>query len=179
MTRYSGRVFYIEEPIIHQFPDDHEVARPAPNVWVITPRIAAVNGHKSPEEHLEFLLDDVLNSYQVSSYLCWYYSPMALKFSRHLTPIVTIYDCMDELSAFKFASPELKQLEVELMAIADVVFTGGNKLFEAKKKFHHNMYAFPSSIDKHHFIRARQEVDDPSDQSAIPHPRLGFFWCVR
>jgi UDP-galactopyranose mutase len=175
MTRYPGRVFFIEEPVFHQQPDDYEEARPTPTVWVITPRLDSNNGQVPAEERVRGVVDEVLSSFHVSDYLCWYYSPMALKVSDHLRPLATIYDCMDELSAFKFAPAELRDLERKLMAKSDLVFTGGNKLFEAKKKFHQNMYAFPSSIDKTHFSRARRTLEEPEDQLWIPRPRLGFF----
>jgi UDP-galactopyranose mutase len=85
---------------------------------------------------------------------------------------------MDELSAFKFAPPELTIREKELFKKADIVFTGGHSIFESKKNAHHNIYSFPSSIDKHHFGAARITKNDPADQAHIPHPRFGFFGVV-
>ena len=73
---------------------------------------------------------------------------------------------------------ELKKLELDLMAKADIVFTGGNSLYEAKKHLHANIYSFPSSIDKAHFILARAGKKDPADQQAIPHPRFGFYGVI-
>ena len=103
---------------------------------------------------------------------------MALSISNHLVPDLVVYDCMDELSNFKFAPPELKNKEDELFAKADIVFTGGHNLYQAKKNCHHNIYPFPSSIDKEHFFKARKKTEDPEDQSAIAHPRLGFYGVV-
>ncbi|MEJ7659455.1 MAG: hypothetical protein WKG07_07440 [Hymenobacter sp.] len=50
---------------------------------------------------------------------------MALGKSRLFQPVLTVYDCMDELAQFKFAPPELRQREQELFEKADLVFTGG------------------------------------------------------
>jgi UDP-galactopyranose mutase len=100
---------------------------------------------------------------------------MALGFSDHLEPLVTIFDAMDELSAFKNAPQQLLDREAELFKRADLVFTGGQSLFEAKKHRHPHVYAFPSSIDREHFAQARSIVAEPADQSSIPHPRIGFF----
>ena len=58
---------------------------------------------------------------------------------------------------------------------ADVVFTGGFSLWEAKSKLHTNAHAVPSSVDLNHFAAARQPLLQPLDQAAIAHPRLGFF----
>jgi UDP-galactopyranose mutase len=103
---------------------------------------------------------------------------MALDFTRHLRPLAVVYDCMDELSAFKGAPECLKHRERELFKTADLVFTGGQSLYEAKRDQHHSVYAFPSSIDREHFMQARTAIEDPADQKDIPHPRLGFFGVV-
>src|SRR4029450_1091716 len=99
---------------------------------------------------------------------------------RHLKPSVTVFDCMDELSAFKGAPQKLKDLESELFARADLVFTGGQSLYDAKKGQHSSVHAFPSSIDRDHFLQARtlSSESEPEDQKDIPHPRLGFFGVV-
>jgi UDP-galactopyranose mutase len=114
----------------------------------------------------------------VDQAVLWYYTPMALPFSRHLSPRATVYDCMDELSAFKGAPPELREREDELFSRADLVFTGGQTLYEAKRDRHPAVYAFPSSIDHEHFAQARTTIREPQDQVAIPHPRLGFFGVI-
>ena len=103
---------------------------------------------------------------------------MALNFCRQLKPALTVYDCMDELSLFKGAPAKLKELESELLERADLVFTGGQTLYEHKRKGHDNVYLFPSSIDASHFERARIKQADPADQAGIPHPRLGFFGVI-
>ena len=108
----------------------------------------------------------------------WYYTPMGLPFSDHLAAATVVYDCMDELSAFAGAPAALKTSEAELFRMADVVFTGGHSLYEAKRRRHPRVFAFPSSVDVGHFSRARRISRDPSDQADIPHPRLGFFGVI-
>jgi len=85
---------------------------------------------------------------------------------------------MDELSAFKGAPPRLRELEAEMFTKADLVFTGGQSIYESKKDQHSDVYAFPSSIDKAHFAQARQNLSEPTDQANIPHPRFGFYGVV-
>ena len=113
-----------------------------------------------------------------SSPVLWYYTPMALPFSRQLVADAYVYDNMDELSAFRGASPRLLRLERRLFEVADVVFVGGQSLYEAKKSRHANIHCFPSSIDVKHFSRARLGTPEPCDQEQIPHPRLGFFGVI-
>lgn len=121
------------------------------------------------------LLDDYFSEQSIDNFIAWYYTPMALRFSDHLAPEVTIYDCMDELSAFQGAPPELILQEQRLFEKANVVFAGGASLYASKKTQHSNAHLFPSSIDRRHFASAREKQQDPADQSSIPHPRIGFF----
>jgi UDP-galactopyranose mutase len=85
---------------------------------------------------------------------------------------------MDELSCFKNAPQEMKDREAELMGRADLVFTGGQSLYEAKVGRNDHLYCFPSSIEFEHFSQARTISDDPVDQAAIPNPRIGFAGVI-
>jgi UDP-galactopyranose mutase len=114
----------------------------------------------------------------IREYVFWYYTPMALTFTDDFNPIASIYDCMDELSAFKGANPRLPYMERQLFDRVDLVFTGGHSLYQAKQHAHPAVYSFPSSIDLSHFGNARSFKPDPSDQKTIPHPRLGFFGVI-
>lgn len=121
------------------------------------------------------LLDEYVKREKITQFISWYYTPMALAFSSHLTPRVTVYDCMDELSAFHGAPPELIGMEERLFDRAQVVFTGGASLHEAKREQHRNVHLFPSSIDREHFGKARLPLPDPTDQAGIPHPQIGYY----
>lgn len=100
---------------------------------------------------------------------------MALNFTSKIEAQVVVFDSMDELSAFRFAPQDLLQKEEELFQKADIVFTGGNSLYEAKKHRHNNIHSFPSSIDQSHFLKARDKGGDLLNQANIGHPRLGFY----
>jgi len=119
-----------------------------------------------------------VEEHDLQSYLLWYYTPMALPFTRHLAPAAIVYDCMDELSGFKGAPTEMGRRERELFARADVVFTGGMSLYEHKRARHRNIHPFPSSVDVRHFSKAREPQPDPDDQRDIPRLRVGFFGVI-
>lgn len=108
----------------------------------------------------------------------WYYTPMALDYTRGLAADLVVYDCMDELSAFQDPPPGLIARENELFDRADLVFTGGHSLHEAKRSRHPRVFAFPSSVDVAHFAAARARPADPEDQAAIPRPRIGYFGVI-
>src|SRR3546814_15282089 len=63
----------------------------------------------------------------------WYYTPMMLPFSEHVSADCVVYDCMDELANFRNAPPQLLALEERLLESADLVFTGGYSLYEDRK----------------------------------------------
>ena len=170
-------VFYVEEPVINQEDDGFYASASEDGVMVIVPHLKEDAGGDH-NERLIPVIDSLIKEYHLKEYLCWYYTPMALDFTRHLQPELIIYDCMDELSAFKNAPPMLLTLEDELMHNASIVFTGGRSLFNFKKHRHPNIHCFPSSIDVSHFGKARQTQADPADQFDIPFPRFGFFGVI-
>jgi len=146
-------------------------------VIVVTPSLPETLGGAEREETLKSLLDGYLAG-EKGPFVRWYYTPMMLPFSRHVESACTVYDCMDELANFRFAPPELLSLEQELLDSADVVFTGGYSLYEAKKDRHPNIHPFPSSVDRAHFAMARGVDSSPDDQGPIGKPRLGFYGVI-
>ena len=152
-------------------------AQDAASVRLVVPHLPKGMPEDAREAALKRLLDAHLASLQ-GPLVAWYYTPMMLPFSRHLEPTVTVFDAMDELSKFKFAPAKLLELEQELIDRADIVFTGGSSLFEAKKDRHRNVHCFPSSVDRAHFAKARARQFDPADQEDLPRPRLGFYGVI-
>jgi glycosyltransferase involved in cell wall biosynthesis len=179
MSRFSKamRVIYIEEPYF----DDtvsFEVSNVSDNLWIAVPHLRKGMSDSEIIRHQRDFISRMLVNMNISQYVGWYYTPMALRFTDHLNPSVIVYDCMDELTGFKFAPQELKDLEKKLLQKADVVFTGGYSLYEAKKHQHHSIHPFPSSIEYDHFAKARTIVEDPIDQINISNPRFGFYGVI-
>ena len=173
------RVFFIEEPMFSTDPVGRlDVTQHKSGVWVVVPYLQEGLSPDAIASAQKVLLDSLFAEHNIDQYICWYYTPMAMSFTQHLKPLAVVYDCMDELSAFKGASPALKEYEAELFRRADLVYTGGQSLYEAKRNQHPNVYAFPSSVDVPHFAAARNITSDPEDQANIPHPRLGFYGVI-
>lgn len=173
------RVFYIEEPIFDNGSMRLDVRERDAGVRVVTPNLpAGLQSQIAATAVLSEMLQRFFSDHNISEYVLWYYTPMALEFTRHLKPLAVVYDCMDELSAFKGAPEALRFHERELMKLADVVFTGGHSLYEVKRDKHPFVHAVPSSIDRQHFMQARERMEDPEDQRRIAHPRLGFFGVI-
>jgi glycosyltransferase involved in cell wall biosynthesis len=186
LSRFAqhGRVFYVEDAFFHDNDsvEPHmEVKERQNGVKVLVVHLPQYLRHDEvASEQAQFgVLSQFFASSNLSNYIFWYYTPMALGKSRLFSPSLTVYDCMDELAQFKFAPPELREREQELFAKADLVFTGGQRLYESKREQHADAHSFPSSIDKSHFGQARDsKLAEPADQAGIAHPRIGFFGVV-
>ncbi len=180
LSRFAkkNRVFFIEEPIIGDDPAKLDIRQRADQLYTVVPHLPRGTGDLDTERLLERLLADLFEAEKIEDFVAWYYTPMMLGWSRSATPLAVVYDCMDELSAFKNAPEELKLREVELVSIADLVFTGGRCLYEAKVSRHSSVHCFPSSIDAAHFGKALTITEDPADQKDIGRPRIGFFGVI-
>jgi UDP-galactopyranose mutase len=178
-AKKKHRVFFVEEPVASEEAPrwDFHIC-PESGVEIAVPRIPAELGAASQNTILKLLLNRLFSEKGIVDYLLWYYTPMALAFSRHLEPRTVVFDCMDELSAFKGAPQEMKDREAELLERADIVFTGGQSLYEAKAGRHAHLHCVPSSIEFDHFSRARFIAEEPLDQSTIPHPRIGYAGVI-
>ena len=180
LSRFSKehRVFFIEEPVFGDYGPNHKIIdRKSQNLFVVRPGIKDGTSAEDIPQLLYMFLLGLMDAYHIDSYLFWYYDPMAIRFTQKFEPIAVIYYCMDELSLFKDAHPSLIPNERKLFEMADVVFTGGKSLYEAKKHNHENIFAFPGSIDKAHFSSGTKH-SDPDDQMHIPHNRVGFFGVI-
>ena len=173
------RVFFVEEPIFGNSSMRLDVEERPGGVRVVVPRLPeGLRSEVATTAVMKEMIRRLFEENGIREYVFWYYTPMALSFTKDFSPIASIYDCMDELSAFKGADSRLANYEKELFGQVDLVFTGGQSLYEAKRNQHRAVHAFPSSIEVLHFGKARVFEGDPEDQRNIPHPRLGFFGVI-
>lgn len=180
MSRLSSqyRIFYIEEPVFGSSSDYIETQQYEEHVYVCVPFLRDRVKEENREMIFENLVAQLVNDFHIKDFIEWYYTPMMYKVREWGTPSLLIYDCMDELSAFLFAPPELKRKERDLLSNADLVFTGGYSLFEAKKHQHQNIHLFPSSIDRQHFQKTTVLNPGTRDLDKIPYPRIGFCGVI-
>jgi UDP-galactopyranose mutase len=181
MSRFAKhrRVFFVEEPVFSLGAPEWRLSIcPKTHVCIATPAIPESLNSTEADDCLRILVGSLVQSQNIQEYVAWFYTPMALKFAGDMQPLVTVYDCMDELSLFQGASPALMEFETKLFERADLVFTGGLSLYEAKCERHRHVYPFPSSVDVAHFAQARLIANEPADQSHIPHPRIGYAGVI-
>jgi UDP-galactopyranose mutase len=181
MSRFArhSRVFFFEEPV---FEGENYQLRCSvcsnTGVRVMTPVLPAATLPGQVDNLQRALLYEMFSEHRIEDFIAWYYTPMALNFSSAITPSLTVYDCMDELSAFAGAPPSMRRNERILFERADLVFTGGRSLFESKQANHSSVHLFPSSVDVRHFAKAMTAKTEPMDQRGIPFPRLGYIGVI-
>lgn len=172
-------ILIVEEPIFKAGITPHlDISRRPQGVTIAVPILPEGLSHEDILIEQHDLIEGLIGREAINERIFWYYTPMALAFTSDLECDLCIYDNMDELSLFNGASQEILSLENSLFERADLVFTGGMSLYEAKRNRHHNVHSFPSSIDFDHFAQARSVKKDPADQACIPYPRLGFFGVI-
>jgi glycosyltransferase involved in cell wall biosynthesis len=174
----NRRVYFFEEPLLGTFAPSFRVEPREDGLRVVLPYLPEGLDDRARERALETLLRELVVAEGIERPIRWYYTPMALPFSRWLEAELTVFDCMDELTAFVGAPPRMVELEAELLQAADVVFTGGASLYASKRARHPNVHSTPSAVDAAHFDVARSRPTEPPDQRDLPHPRIGWFGVI-
>ena len=185
----SVPVLFVEEPL---FADDVQHGRlecstPVPNVTRAVPVLPAAyrgDGDRALVEVRRLLLQATARGGALGGRFTapvqWFYTPMpAPVMLGALGERAVVYDCMDELSQFRFAPPELVARERLLMSRADVVFTGGHRLWQSKSRHHANVHFFGCGVDSAHFAKARlSETPRPADLADVEAPIIGYYGVI-
>ncbi len=112
--------------------------------------------------------------------ILWFNDPMAsTAYAGQLGECMIVYDCMDELSQFHGAAPELIERERELTRAADVIFCGGRRMREKRLPLNPNTHFYGTGVDCDHFGAARSaELPVDPEIAALKGPVLGYFGVV-
>lgn len=184
------RVLFVEGPLLAE-----TCAAPSctlrqvpehPNVTVMQTQFPAARFHEGAwvDSERRRLLQEALRTElkgQFERPVLWFYDPMAAPAHLgHFNERAVVYDCMDELSQFKFAPPEIVARERKLLEAADVVFAGGRKMRESKARFNSNCHFYGCGVDVAHFSQARSpRLEVPPDvRFGEGKLVLGYFGVV-
>ncbi len=182
MTRLAtlNKIIFIEEAIDHI--NSQDSTSPHAHIFFPLPGITVVQPYRNKNgetTELKTILEAIMIQQQISQPVLWFYSPAWVNIIDEVDHSLVVYDCMDELSAFKGAATSLISEEKLLLDKADVVFTGGKSLFEAKKKFHDHIFCFPSAVDHEHF--RKKDNDDmmiPEEIRNISAPVVLYYGVI-
>ena len=191
LSRLAGHapVLFVEEPI---FLDDAsngrlDISVPFGNVFRAVPRLPG--SYRDDQDgaiaQVRSLIQETIGEKgelrgRFTNPIQWFYSPVtAPAMLGAFNEIAVVYDCMDELTQFRFAHPDLGRRERLLLANSEVVFTGGHKLYKSKSRYHDNVHFFGCGVDVAHFSKARSpETSVPADIAHLPQPVFGYFGVI-
>ena len=160
-------MFFVEEPMFDQGSMRLRCNGSEKGVQVVVPHLP--EGLRSEIATAAVMKDMIRRLFienGISEYVFWYYTPMALSFTDDFNPIASVYDCMDELSAFKGANSRLPELEKQLFEQVDLVFTGGQVFIEAKRNHIRQFIAFPAASIYHILVKP-DRYDRSRDQEVF------------
>ena len=190
MSRLSERapILFVEEPLYQGDSAPRlELTWPLPTVCRAVPVLAESLRHLYDNSitiirellRREMSADGALGD-EYDQPVQWFYTPMpAPAMIGAFGERAIVYDCMDELSQFRFAPKELVDREKLLISEADVVFTGGFKLWQAKAKLHANVHFFGCGVDVAHFATAGQDdLPVPADVASLSRPMIGYYGVI-
>lgn len=184
------RILFVEGPLLRDDvePPSYSLRKvdAHPNVTVMQTSFPSSRFHDGDwvDQERFRLLEEVLNGPlrgQFEKPVQWFYDPMAVP--AHIGKLderAVVYDCMDELSQFRFAPPEIVTRERLLLSKADVVFTGGRKMCESKARFNKNCHFYGCGVDVKHFSQARSVRTAIPDDIRFGEGKvvLGYFGVV-
>jgi glycosyltransferase involved in cell wall biosynthesis len=164
-------ILFVEEPVPGSGNNfkKYTVTKVSPFVTVFQPEVNNI-------KEIPAVLQEYIGTNSIKT--GWFYSAAFVSLFDSFRFNKVVYDCMDELSMFKFADPEISKHEKELLSRANIVFTGGKSLFEAKKKHHAKTYCFPSSVDHSHFEKALNKIHIPEDIDKIKGNIIGYYGVI-
>ena len=181
----SRRIAFVEEPfLLYATLEPRLAVRQEGPITVLQPHVPHQEEHlprvsPSNQAIVRKLVEPYLREHGFANAIRWHYAPMARYLADATESPVVIYDCMDELSAFKGAPPELVEQERGLMEEAAVMFTGGLSMWLNKKQHHQNCHRFDSGVDVEHFQQAtKPETEVPEDARNLAHPILGYYGVI-
>lgn len=180
-------VLFIEEPFYDLRADQEpslEMQEAQDGVVVAVPHLREGDRWEDSHDTIRELAQRAIDTINLGGHfdepILWYYSPMMVEWSLDYFPASgVVYDCMDELSQFKYAPEGLIENEQRLLQNADVVFTGGQELYEKKSRQHGNAHFFGCGVEYEHFAKAQDESGTiPEDVKDLKKPIIGWFGVI-
>ena len=168
-------VIVLEEPLAGApGEDDEDLVRELDGIVVVTPRRAG-----PPSDALdERALATVRRLVGARRPLVWLYTPMMLALADAFPGAPLVFDKMDELAKFAHADPRIAPRERELLARADLVFTGGRSLYRTVEERTARARCYPSGVDVEHFARALDSAPHPDLAPFAGRPVFGYVGVV-
>jgi UDP-galactopyranose mutase len=185
MSRFAARcrVVYIDPPAYEPLDEQVQLREriDASGVHVVQPIISdqlQLAPMRRFQEYFQILQRIMEQSPSVT--ILWLYVLEALPLVESLASQLDliVYDCMDDFHSLDNspAGERQRQLETRVIDLADLLFTAGRSMYEARKDRHPLAYCFSAGIDLPHFKAACDPaLPLAAALDSIPCPRFGYF----
>jgi len=114
--------------------------------------------------------------------ILWTYNPYSESLLGKLGEGLTVYDCVDELSASKglVRSNIVEELERRLIKKVDVVIVTHENLYRSKKSLAREIHLISNAAEVDHFRKACvPDTPVAQEMRTIPRPIIGFLGSVQ
>ena len=104
-------------------------------------------------------------------------TPLSRELVARLDPALSIFHCVDHLSASSAAAARLAESEARCFADADLVFVSSHRLAERARRHNPHVYLVPAGVDLDRFEGAG-DTPVPDDLARLPRPVVGYLGGV-
>ncbi|MFZ3063650.1 MAG: glycosyltransferase [Actinomycetota bacterium] len=114
-----------------------------------------------------------------SRVVSWVFHPYQRDMIGALGEDFKIYECYDDYTAPNYVTPDkipwVKQLEEQVLARVDLVFTTSQALYDMCKRKNGNTHLVPNGVDYELFSQASGDMPLPARLRSVKPPRIGFL----
>lgn len=103
-------------------------------------------------------------------------TPLSRSIVRALNPALSIFHCVDHLSASSPAAARVHDTETRCFSEADLVFVTSQSLYDRAAGLNAHVHLVPSGVDLPRFERIRDDAGPlPADLARLPRPVVGYL----
>lgn len=162
MSRFAKnrRIFFVEDPISENVKSSHLQIAFDEEVKIITPHLREDLKPEKARIELRNLINELLVLERIQDFTAWYYTPLALPYTRHLNPSVIVFDHLEQPLSNPGAHPELDLLETELLDCADIVFTESTESLHQFQGPQPHIHILPNGTDTASWDQVSMRMDE-------------------
>lgn len=102
-------------------------------------------------------------------------TPLSRTLVTALNPALSVFHCVDHLSASSASAARLSESETRCFADADLVFVTSHHLQDRASAHNEEVHLVPSGVDLDRFTMSETTTSVPADLARLPRPVVGYI----